>query len=183
MITIHEDKESIERRQMQQLKQRDSIRFLPALIKTPLKRFLHKLKARPPLHRGTPPSDSKPMNKISNTRSLAALITLALPLLPFTPSAGQEKCAFNGNWESCKIYRYTNNGVITARKVIWLSDGKGVTYYEYNCSASDDYTGQSQCKAKIVEDNGRVTYGVLYHNGGRGIRIRSDRGNVTDLPP
>jgi hypothetical protein len=117
------------------------------------------------------------------TASAALSLLTTTALLAPGDSHAKEQCAFNGRWEACKAYRTQRNGAITCRKVIWLSDGKVVTYQEFSCSEANEYTSTSQCKVKIIEDNGRVTYGTAYHSGGRGIRIQSERGNITDLPP
>jgi len=72
-----------------------------------------------------------------------------------------------------------SNGRQIGTRVRWLSDGKTVSYYFYNC---DDGPGLSNCMVKIVEDNGRVTYGTS-SSGGRGSWITSNRGNITIIPP
>jgi len=65
-------------------------------------------------------------------------------------------------------------------RVLWESDGKVVSYYFYAC-VNEEFGG-GECKVKIVEDNGRVTYGNSVH-GGRGTHITSNRGNITIIPP
>lgn len=124
-----------------------------------------------------------PKNITQRKYVLAIALASISSLLSIPQIFAQEQCSFNGRWEACKIYKYTKNGNVIARKVIWLSDGKSVTYHEYDCSTPDEYTSMHECKVKIVEDNGRVTYGTLFHGGGRGISIRSQRGNTTILPP
>jgi len=108
---------------------------------------------------------------------LATGIGIYLPL----PAASQSQCGFNGRYEACKVYLSISSGV-EKRKVIWLSDGKTVTYYAYSCSKPDEYAGAYSCKARITEDNGRVTYGTHNYRGGGRIFIESMRGNTTALP-
>ena len=97
------------------------------------------------------------------------------------PMAGQaaHQCAFNGVWEACSLRRVLFRGKQEGTRVTWLSDGKVVTYYYMNCFGDH---GGSECKVEIVEDNGRVTWGRSSH-GGRGTWIKSERGNVTIIPP
>jgi len=114
------------------------------------------------------------------------MFRLLLPILFIAvlaphPSSGQSQCGFNGRYEACKVY-LAINGKSQTRKVVWLSDGKSVTYFAYNCSTPDEYAGGYTCKAKILEDNGRVTYGIHRYAGGGRIFITSDRGNTTALP-
>jgi len=72
-----------------------------------------------------------------------------------------------------------SNGREIGTRVLWLGDGKVVTYYFYACVWGD---GGGECKVILVEDNGRVTYGNSVH-GGRGSHITSNRGNITIIPP
>lgn len=106
--------------------------------------------------------------------ALATILITAFPLL-----AKAQQCAFNGKQESCSLTRIMTNGIQTGTKVKWLSDGKVVSYYFYNCK---EYPGGEDCKVKIVEDNGRTTYGSSSH-GGRGTSIVSNKGNRTAIPP
>ena len=107
----------------------------------------------------------------------SALVLSAVGL----PMAGQaaHQCAFNGVWEACSLRRVLFRGKQEGTRVTWLSDGKVVTYYYMNCFGDH---GGSECKVEIVEDNGRVTWGRSSH-GGRGTWIKSERGNVTIIPP
>lgn len=105
---------------------------------------------------------------------LTSTLIIALPLL-----AKAEQCAFNGKWENCSLARILSNGARAGTKVKWLSDGKVVSYYFYGCK---DYPGGEDCKVKIIEDNGRITYGSSSH-GGRGTQIMSNKGNKTIIPP
>lgn len=102
------------------------------------------------------------------------------PLLIGLPSSASHQCSFNGNWEGCSLQRLMSSGRQVGTKVKWLSDGKVVSYYFFDC-VNEEYGG-GECKAKIVEDNGRVTYGTSVH-GGRGTHITSNRGNKTIIPP
>ena len=91
-----------------------------------------------------------------------------------------QKCLFNGVQEGCDLREIRNvNGGFEGTSIVWKSDGKRVDYYFDEC---DGDHGSSYCKVKIIEDNGRVTYGRSQH-GGRGTIIMSSRGNKTWYPP
>ncbi|WP_411868976.1 hypothetical protein [Vulcanococcus limneticus] len=104
----------------------------------------------------------------------ASTIIVGFPLV-----VKAEQCAFNGKWEGCSLSLITSNGNQVGTRVKWLSDGKVVSYYFFNCN---EYPGGQDCKTKIVEDNGRITYGTSAH-GGRGTNITSSKGNKTLIPP
>lgn len=87
-------------------------------------------------------------------------------------------CAFNDKREACIRHSIIVNGRSTGKRVKWLRDGKIVSYYFYDC----DRGMRLECKVKIVEDNGRVTYGKSFHDG-RGTRVISSNGNITDIHP
>jgi hypothetical protein len=70
MITIHQDKGSIERSQMQQVKQTASIRFLPALIKTHPKEILAQTQ-----NQTTPPQGDSPKRQQANEQDYQHPIT------------------------------------------------------------------------------------------------------------
>ena len=109
------------------------------------------------------------------------LATLLSPLLIIgLPASAYEQCSFNGRWENCSLKRIMSSGKNIGTRVKWLSDGKVVSYYFYDCK--NEEFGGGECKAKIMEDNGTVTYGTSAH-GGRGTHITSSRGNKTVIPP
>ena len=93
-------------------------------------------------------------------------------------SAFSQRCSFNGVDEACDLRDIRENGKFLGTSILWKSDAKRVDYFFYGCSGNNAFT---YCKAKIVEDNGRVTYGTSEH-GGRGTIITSSRGNRTGYP-
>jgi len=94
-------------------------------------------------------------------------------------SALSQRCSFNEIVESCDLREIQINGKYAGTSIRWKSDGKRVNYYFSECGGNDAFT---YCKVKIVEDNGRTTYGKSEH-GGRGTFITSSRGNRTWYPP
>lgn len=111
----------------------------------------------------------------------AALLGLLMTLLSSgLPAFSSSQCSFNGRWEECSLKRLMSNGWQIGTRVLWVSDGKVVSYYFYDCV--NEGFGGGECNAKIVEDNGRVTYGTSVH-GGRGTHVTSAGGNKTIIPP
>ena len=108
------------------------------------------------------------------------LAVLIGPLFPGLPVHSSYQCSFNGRWEECSLKRIMYSGRQIGTRVLWVSDGKVVSYYFDNCM--NDEFGGGECKVKIVEDNGGVTYGTSVH-GGRGTHVTSSRGNKTIIPP
>ena len=94
---------------------------------------------------------------------------------------GLSQCAFNGHWEECDLTRLWSGSAESGVRVRWLSDGKTVDYFYSNCSVSAGGTVH-ECQVKIVEDNGRITYGGMTSSG-RGTYIKSRLGNKTVIPP
>jgi hypothetical protein len=119
-------------------------------------------------------------NTLCPMPSLGLLASLVISLFSGLPMSAADQCSFNGKWEGCSLKRIMSRGMQTGTRVTWLSDGKVVTYYFYDCL--NEEFGGGECKTKIVEDNGRVTYGRSVH-GGRGTHITSSRGNKTVIPP
>ncbi len=85
----------------------------------------------------------------------------------------------DSHWESCYTIYLMANGEQVGTRVTWLSDGKVVDYYNYDCIQEGP---SHDCKVKIVEDNGTVTYGTS-SSGGRGTFVESSRGNITHWMP
>jgi len=108
------------------------------------------------------------------------LASLIVPLLSTSSVYASHQCSFNGRWEGCSLKRIMSRGRQIGTRVTWLSDGKVVSYYFYDCI--NEEFGGGECQSKIVEDNGTVTYGKSSH-GGRGSHITSNRGNKTIIPP
>ncbi len=95
-------------------------------------------------------------------------------------SAFSQQCSFNGVQEGCNLREIrSKSGSYEGTTIIWTSDGKRVDYYFHECNGDH---GASYCKVKIIEDNGRVTFGKSAHSG-RGTVITSSRGNKTWYPP
>jgi hypothetical protein len=94
-------------------------------------------------------------------------------------SAVSQRCSFNELVELCDLREIRINGKFAGTSIRWKSDGKRVSYYFSECGGNEAFT---YCKVKIVEDNGRTTYGKSEH-GGRGTYITSSRGNKTWYPP
>ena len=121
----------------------------------------------------------------SNSSLLFAIGYLGIIVLSVIPSLGYaqdfSKCAFNGNWEECDLTRIRSSGAESGVRVRWLSDGKIVDYFYSNCTVSAGGTVH-ECQVKIVEDNGRITYGDM-GSSGRGTHIKSRLGNKTVIPP
>ena len=86
----------------------------------------------------------------------------------------------DSHWESCYTITLMANGEQVGTRVTWLRDGKVVDYYDYDCINEDECC--PECKVKIVEDNGTVTYGTS-SSGGRGTFVESSRGNITHWMP
>ena len=108
---------------------------------------------------------------------VAALLTTQL--LSPKASAGR-RCAFNGVWEGCTLECIMSKGRQIGTKVNWLNDGKVINYYDYGCTGEE--FGGPECKTKIIEDNGQVTYGISVHSE-RGSLYTSNRDNKTHIPP
>ena len=121
----------------------------------------------------------------SNSSLLLGIGYLGVIVLSVIPSLGHardfSKCAFNGNWEECDLTRIRSSGAESGVRVRWLSDGKTVDYFYSNCTVSAGGTVH-ECQVKIVEDNGRITYGDMVSSG-RGTHIKSRLGNKTVIPP
>ena len=115
------------------------------------------------------------MKKLFHPAFLGLLITPVLCVLPVHPS---DQCVFNGIVEGCSLKRLISNGRQIGTRVLWVKDGKVVSYYFYDC-VHDEL--RERCKTKIVEDNGRVTYGTSFDDW-RGTQIISQRGNKTIIP-
>ena len=120
-------------------------------------------------------------NFSSRSVGLVGLLASLIDPLLFTSSVyASHQCSFNGRWEVCSLKRIMSNGRQIGTRVTWLSDGKVVSYYFYDC-IKEEFVG-GECQTKIVEGNGTVTYGKSFH-GGRGSNITSNRGNKTIIPP
>lgn len=107
------------------------------------------------------------------------ILVLLLGLGFYGSIARADNCSFNGRQESCSVVSRHGN----SKTIRWNSDGKIVTYNFYNCREEPGTGGTAErCEVKIVEDNGRTSYGTSV-GGGRGSSIYSQNGNNTLLPP
>ena len=122
---------------------------------------------------------------ISDSSLLLGIGYLGVIALSLIPSLGNAQdfaeCSFNGYWEECDLTRLRSSGAESGVRVRWLSDGKTVDYFYSNCTVSAGGTVH-ECQVKIVEDNGRITYGGMTSSG-RGTHIKSRLGNKTVIPP
>jgi hypothetical protein len=121
------------------------------------------------------------MSSLTYAIGFANFIAASIFIFPNSALANpNSQCAFNGKREACTGQYLMVNGRSTGIRVRWLSDGKVVSYNFYGC-VNEEFGG-GECKVKIVEDNGRVAYGKSFH-GGRGTRVISSNGNITDIYP
>ena len=112
------------------------------------------------------------------TSIAAAAAVIGTSFIAANPAeANPSQCQFNGKWESCTVMRSGNNYTVR-----WNSDGKVVTYNPYDCYRPSSWQTGRKCKVKIVEDNGRISYGTFI-GGGRGLHVESNNGNYTAFPP
>lgn len=113
--------------------------------------------------------------------SIALFVIFMIGAIPAIAqrSAVSQRCSFNELVELCDLREIQINGKFAGTSIRWKSDGKRVNYYFSECGGNDAFT---YCKVRIVEDNGRTTYGKSEH-GGRGTYITSSRGNKTWYPP
>lgn len=109
---------------------------------------------------------------------LSCFLTLESPAIAQRFGFSQP-CSFNGVKEVCDLRDIRKNGKYLGTSILWKSDGKRVDYFLHDCNGND---ARTYCKVKIVEDNGRITYGSA-ELGGRGTVITSSRGNKTWYPP
>lgn len=119
-----------------------------------------------------------PPKQICQIALATFFIILGVPAIA-QRSAFSQRCSFNGVYEACDLREIQDNGTYLGTSIKWKSDGKRVNYFYSGCTRSHAFT---YCKVKIVEDNGRITYGSSEH-GGRGTIITSSRGNKTWYPP
>lgn len=99
----------------------------------------------------------------------ATLAASVVAITGFDRAANASQCTFNGSSEPCQVARFNQSDTTP---VVW-SDGKIATYTRFGCV---DYN----CSVRIVEDNGRVTYGAGTF-GPRGFAVKSNRGNITNI--